>query len=499
MRLLLLLLLDSWPVTAGQAALEGLHSYDVLSYEVDAEPTEGGLRVDCRLRLRVERKGPLRFFLSAAAEGLEVTLGDQDVPSSLGTHGLDALLELAGVAPGAVPALLTLEPTDALEAGTEATFRLRYAWRPRPEGWFRAGKDDVETHLSGFWLPAMADESFTTTVRVRTGAAAFAPGRARRTEDGWIFESASEEIVPLVVADLARVEGQGCEVWLPAARLAEGELIAVDLADVLSTLEAWFGPAGEGPFRLVLPSGHEGPSYCGGSFAVLTRSPKTRPAWIAHLAHECAHRWFGHRLRAPVVGRGGTWLTEGLAEWAGIEVAGEILGGGDALWRDRFTRYVARLDLRRAGDGILFANESTLLDASYIDDPRVPYLRGALVFRLLAREVGPEEFRKRLKSLLEGGPRGPLGASDVLAATGGEALAAYYALTTRLPDLRLEGGSIRCDDPSWPGGRVPVRIGSRTVDVEMRDGRGVLPEGDGPIEVDPDRIFLDPVRSNNLR
>ncbi len=499
MRLLLLLLLDSWPVTAGQAALDRLHSYDVLSYDVDADPSEAGLKVDCRLRVRVERKGPLCFFLSAGAQGMEATLGGTDVPFSLGAHGLDTLLDLAGVASDAVPALLTLEPREALAAGTEATFRLRYTWRPRPGGWFRAGKDDVETHLSGFWLPAMADESFATTVRVRTRAAAFAPGRARRTEDGWIFESASEQIVPLVVADLARVEGEGCEVWLPAAQVGTGELKAVDLAQVLSTLEAWFGRAGEEPFRLVLAPGHEGPSYCGGSFAVLTRLPKTRSAWIAHLAHECAHRWFGHRLRAPVVGRGGTWLTEGLAEWAGIEVAGEILGGEDALWRDRFARYVARLDLRRAGEGFLFANESTLFDATYLDDPAVPYLRGALVFRLLASDVGPAEFRERLKGLMEGGPRGPLGAAEVLGATGGRALAAYYAATTRLPDLRLDGRRIRCDDPLWPGGRVPVRIGSRMVEVLVRGGEGALPEGDGPIEVDPERIFLDPVRSNSVR
>lgn len=509
MTLLMLLLLDSWPVTAAEAVVDRLHTYDILSYEVDAEPTAEGLRVDCRLRVKALRKGPLRFFLSAAAERLEVTLSGEEVPFTLGAHGLGTLLDLMGVAPDAVPALLTLEPRK--EIADEATFRLRYTWRPRPGGWFRAAKD-VETHLSGFWLPAMADEVFATTVRVRTDLAAFAPGAARRTEQGWLFESASAQVVPLVVADLVRVEGEGSEVWLPAARRGEGDAFARDLAHVLRTLEGRFGPLAEGPFRLVVAEG-VAPSYCGGSFAVVTRFPKNRAAWIAHLAHECAHRWFGHRLMTPVIGRGGTWLREGLAEWAGIEAAGEILGGSVALdlWRDRFARYVARMDLRRAPDGILFANEPTLLDATYLDDPAVPYLRGALVLRLLA-QAGPEEFREGLRGLMKGGPGGPLGAVEVLAATGGEKLAAYYAGTTRLPDLRLEplpaGGLVRvvCDDPRWPGGLVPVRIetaaGTRVLEIDVRGGEGALPlvEGERPlrVEVDPERLWLDPVRSNGV-
>ncbi len=510
MTLLLVLLLDSWPATAGQAFVDRLHTYDILSYDVDAEPAAEGLRVDCRLRVKATREGPLRLFLSATVEGLEVTLGEEKVPFALGTHGLDSILDLMGVEPDAVPALLTLEPREAFAAGEERSFRLRYVWRPRPGGPFRAGADEVETHLSGFWLPAMADEFFETRVKVRTDLVAFAPGAARRTEQGWLFESACSQVVPLVVGDLVRVPGEGPEVWLPDARRSEGEAIARDLGDVLRVLESRFGPLPEKPFRLFVSEGVE-PSYCGGSFAVVTRSPKDRAAWIAHLAHECAHRWFGHRLMTPVIGRGGTWLREGLAEWAGIEAAGGILGGSTAedLWRDRFARYVARMDLRRAPGGILFANEATLLDATYVDDPAVPYLRGALVLRLLAKQEGPEEFRERLLGLMKGGPRGLLGAADVLKATGGEAIAAYYAGTTRLPDFRLElsaaGGRIVCDDPLWPGGRVPVRIetaaGTRVVEIDVRGGEGMVElAGERPVrvEVDPERLWLDPVRSNGV-
>ncbi|MCK6461248.1 MAG: hypothetical protein L6Q95_15300, partial [Planctomycetes bacterium] len=402
MRLILLLILDGWPVSAGQAVVDRLHTYDILSLDVDARPTDRGLEVDCRLRLVAGSPGPLRFLL-APVEGLAVTEDDEAVPFTHDAFGLDAALDLAGIPKGRLPWLLAIAP----RAAGELTLRLRYRWRPPPGGWYRAAEDDVETHLSGFWLPTMADEVFSTRVRVRTGAAAFAPGAARLTEDGWVFESEAEQAVPLFVADLVRVRGDGCEVWLPEADRGDGEGIAKDLAAVLAALEARLGVAGPLPFRLVVAPEKGVPSYCGGSFAVLKVRPKDRERFVAHLAHECAHRWFGHRLKTPVIGRGGTWLREGLAEWAGIEAAGAVLGADVAprLWRDRFARYLSGTDLRRTEDGTLFANEPTLLDATYVDDPLVPYFRGALVLRLLAREEG---FRAGLRGLLEGGPSGIL-------------------------------------------------------------------------------------------
>jgi hypothetical protein len=515
MRLILLLILDGWPVSAGQAVVDRLHNYDVVAYDVDVTPAEGGLEVDCRLRLVTGSPGPLRFLLSGAVEDLAVTRGEGEVPFTRETFGLDALLDVLGIPKERVPWLLAIAPRPPPAPGTEMTLRLRYRWRPPPGGWYRAARGDVETHLSGFWLPTMADEVFATRVRVRTGAAAFAPGTARRTDDGWLFESEAEQVVPLFVADLVRVDGEGCEVYLPRAGEGVAEAIARDLASVLAALEKRLGKAAAPPFRLVVAPEKGVPSYCGGSFAVLKAQPKDRARWIAHLAHECAHRWFGHRLRTPVIGRGGTWLREGLAEWAGIEVTGDILGEQvrESLWRDRFARYVSGTDLRRTADGVLFANEPRLLDATYVDDPLVPYFRGALVLRLLARE---EAFREGLRGLMQGGPGGILDVKDVLAATGGAEAAAYYALTTRLPDFRLEdaafdGRGVRArilvDDPLWPAARVPVRFetadGAETVEVLVGRGGGELrwQGASSPlrVEVDPERLFLDPVRSNSVR
>ena len=146
-----------------------------------------------------------------------------------------------------------------------------------------------------------------------------------------------------------------------------------------------------------------------------------RPLWLAHLAHECSHAWFGHKLGSPVVGAGGTWLREGLAEWAGIEVATALQTPeiGRRLWRSRVRAYTQRIDLRKNKDGTLFANEPTLDDATYLDDLAVPYWRGALVHRILARGVGAKEFRARLKGLVKSHAYRFATTKDYAAALGG--------------------------------------------------------------------------------
>jgi len=145
----------------------------------------------------------------------------------------------------------------------------------------------------------------------------------------------------------------------------------------------------------------------------------------------------------------------------------------------------------------------------------VAYNRGALVMRLLAREAGPEGFRERLRGLLASHAFRVSGVADFVEAVGSAELARYYAATTRLPDLHLEEvvagagtlrARVRCDDAAWPGGRVPVRIatagGVHEAEVLVRDGEGELAwEGEGEpirVEVDPERLYLDPVRSNSV-
>jgi hypothetical protein len=511
---LILLLFGAWQVTYGQALLDRLHTYDILSYKIVAEPGEDGLFVDCALTVQVLRPGPLRFLFSAEVEGLEVTRDGKPVGASLGAGGFEGVLRLLEADAAGVPNLLTLESDAAV--GERVTFRLRYRWKPSGQGLFYADADAVQTHLSPFWLPTMADELFDAAVEVRTDLAVLAPGkRVSRTS----FRSTHAlQIVPLVVGRLEEHRRGRLALYLPPDVFLDPERMLDDISRVVQQLEAWFGPTGEETISVVVePRRRRGPSYCGGSFVVLDRRylELAETPRLALLAHECSHAWWGHRVATTVVGRGGTWLREGLAEWSGNAVVGELLDEERerALFRATLRAYVAHLDLRRTAAGLLFANEATLRDATYLDHPAVPYWRGALVFRLLEQRV--PDLRERLRAFADGHAHAFASLEEFRAAIGEDGILDYYVGTTRLPDLRLadlrvEGRSVEatilCDDPAWPGGEVPVRI--RTADrdhlvsVVMEGGAGAL-RWDGSaepteIEIDPERIYLDPVRSNGL-
>lgn len=512
--ILLLLLPESWPVAYAQGLLAELHTYDVLRCEVALEAREDGVEVSCGLTLRILRAGPVRLLLSADVDRLEA----RGAAASLAGASFGKVLE--AVAPGVrgVPALLTLEPEPPPAAGAVVTIPLRYRWRPKGNGFAYAGRDRLQTHLAPFWLPSMADERFDADVTVRTGALVLAPGAREEVPGGWRFRAEGLQTVPVVVGAFHAFPRGKFEVLLPDGVDAEPDALLDDLALVFDRLEAWYGPAPGAAFRLAVePRPAPASSYCTASFAVVDRrflpGAAGRARWVSHLAHECAHVWWGHAVASPVVGGGGTWLREGLAEWSGCEVAGELLGSEvrDALHREDFRRYFRRLDLRRADGGALFANEPTLLDATYLDDPAVPYLRGALVHRALAHRLGRDAFLQRLAAFRRSAGDRFATAADYARALGEEEAVAYYALTTRLPDFEIAevdaaAGSavVRCRDPLWPGGVVPCRVvvdgEARTIPVEVRDGSGTLrwTGRAARIEVDPERVTLDPVRSNNV-
>lgn len=511
---LLLLLLGAWQVTYAQALLDRLHTYDILSYEIVAEPGEEGLAVDCAVTLQVLRPGPLRFLFSSEAEGLEVTRNGQPVAATLGAGGFESVLKLVRKDLAGVPSLLTLEAE--LPVGEQVTFRLRYRWRPSGAGWHYADQDGVQTHLSPFWLPTMADELFDAAVEVRTDLVALAPGQ--RVSAGVFRSTHPLQIVPLVVGELKEHRRGRLVVYLPSDVSVAPERLLDDLGRVVGLLESWFGPTAEESISVVVePRERRAPSYCGGSFVVLDRRylELDRTARLALLAHECSHVWWGHRVATTVVGRGGTWLREGLAEWSGNEVVGALLGeaAGRALRRATWRAYVGRLDLRRTGTGLLFANEATLRDATYLDHPAVAYWRGGLVFHLLDHRV--PDLRDRLRTFCGSHAHAFASLEEFAALVGQDGVLDYYVETTRLPDLvladlRVEGasveGAVRCADPAWPGGDVTVRIrtaeGDHLVTVAVRGGEGALRWRGGAepaeIEVDPERIYLDPVRSNGL-
>ena len=518
---LTILLLGSLPVAVGDALLETLHTYDIEHYDVAARVEERGVAIRCTLRLKVLKPGPLRFLISPELEGLEVRRGPEGplLPAELGAGPLDEVLKRVARGQAGLPTLLTVGP-PGFKAGEQVDLSLAYRWRPSGAGLAYASGGGVQTHLSGFWLPTMGDELFTASVRV-TGDGCYVATGVADGEGG--FRTSSPAQVLCVAGGrfdvhATEVEGRRYELWSSPDHIPEDpDALLADLAAVLAQLESWFGPLERDRFVLIVePRPQPSPSYCAQSFVCVHRAAlpdaRGRQLWLSHLAHECSHLWFGHRLATPVIGRGGTWLREGLAQWAGIRTAGTLLDeeAERRLWRANVRGYLGRVDLRRAErePEVLFANEVTLMDATYLDPPVVPYLRGALVFRRLEHEVGPKKFRAALRALMAESEGRFVTGADLARKLGVEALVHYYAETTRLPNLELSEvkfgtghatARITCRDASWPGGNVPCSIqtdrGEVVIEVRVSHGEGKLVwTGAGTptrIQLDPERLHLD--------
>ena len=500
--LLTAFLWGSVEINVARMLVDGLHSYDLERMEVEARPGADGLQVQCDLTLRVKRAVAPSFFLSAFVQDLEVTRDGKPVEARVGTGVLEQLLRKLEPRSGMAPTLLTLLPEPLPAAGERVIFRLRYRWKPAKGLHFYADAKGVQTHNFGFWLPAMADELFDASIRVQTpdGMTAVASGYPDTDVEGALTFRTKEpvQVLSLVVGSFklheTRAGKRKLRVLLPLDAALDPARVSADWAAVLKILEGWFGPAPGDPLTLLFePRNLPSPSYNDGAFICINRrylqwagAPadkkdlRARVLWLRLLAHECAHYWWGHRVPSPVLGRGGNWIREGLAEWSGVRAAEELLRrqgtpAPRSLFRRNLRWYLTDIDLMPAprNEHVVLANEVSLRDATYLDAGRVAYARGALVHRQLEHLLGTDAFIEALRALAKDrahaftiadqyvtalDPDGKLGVAEWVD---------YYVNRTRLPDLRL--GDVRvgdgsakaavlCKDIDWPGGKLPYVV-----------------------------------------
>jgi ABC-2 type transport system permease protein len=109
-------------------------------------------------------------------------------------------------------------------------------------------------------------------------------------------------------------------------------------------------------------------------------------------AHEVAHQWWGHQL-VPANSRGGTVLSESLAEYSALMVMKQEVG--PARMR-RFLRY----DLERYLMGRAEENDKELPLAQNDDQPYIHYRKGSLALYLLQDLVGEDAVDGVLRGLL---------------------------------------------------------------------------------------------------
>jgi aminopeptidase N len=120
------------------------------------------------------------------------------------------------------------------------------------------------------------------------------------------------------------------------------------------------------------------------------------------LGHEMGHQWFPHAISFDDTGF--PFLEEALAEYGGIRIV-HALAGEDAVRRLRTTGfefdpiYSAAAYFRMVGAGV---DEPLATMGTGINERNLAYNKGALMFDMLSREVGPARFREMLRSLTTG-------------------------------------------------------------------------------------------------
>jgi aminopeptidase N len=171
------------------------------------------------------------------------------------------------------------------------------------------------------------------------------------------------------------------------------------------------------------------------------------------LGHEIAHSWFPHTVALTTPP--GLYMEEALAEYAGMRVVEKLAGPAAAA------------ELRRTGyapDPIFSARHYFELVGRGVDHPlgrlerspdhrQIAYTKGALVWHMLAREVGHERFGRALAGIVRAYAfRGIRWQRflDEIAARSGRRLDWFYEQwfeRTGAPEFRLswrqEGGAVR--------------------------------------------------------
>ncbi len=410
------------------------------------------------------------------------------------------------------------------------------ARRPN-DPWF--GADEAFTSLGSMWYPGLFHERYTIDLALTlpAGFQAVASGEPEGEEpepDGrttWRFaEREGMSVITFYAARWARHtrrrgEGELALYVRPEEGPVDADRILDDLAWCLDHFEKRFGPSGLKRFAIAMtgPS-YEAASYNAlhyvalwrGYFAFHGRAGDEGGAWwFFALAHETAHVWWGHRAQSELLGHGGNWLREGLAEYSAQEAVESRYG---ARLSPLFCARETLRGYRRSVAALGPAPEPSLVDITYATPQDTNYDKGAWLFLMLEKMIGPEAFARALARYLEVA-KGKLAVwKDFYQAAAAETdldlrpFFTQWLIGTDHLDLavRVEPGRIViAQSGDFPQDAAPAfRVTAIDATGAEREWRALLPGNGGTLElpvegrpvrvsVDPDAILLDWDRRNN--
>ncbi|HEX6628910.1 MAG TPA: M1 family aminopeptidase [Gemmatimonadaceae bacterium] len=392
--------------------------------------------------------------------------------------------------------------------GPEVAFATGWGdeWYPLIRGGKKSlGTGEIAVHVPPGWKVITGAESRSTNEEKQNGTFRF----SQDYPTYFTFVAGPYSIV-------TRDSGSGPAVtaWLLTPRAHSTEFLN-GAARMVATLETEFGklPFGsmalvEVPRAVAQQAGFNAFSPAG--FLVLNHRAfdvsdvKNEYEW---LGHEMGHQWFPHAVTFDPPGF--QYLEEALAEYGGIRVV-DALGGTDAVRRLRTSGYEfdpiysAAAYFRLVGAGV---DTPLATMGNGINERNLAYNKGALMFDMLSREVGPARFRAVLQGLTSGRRLGTITWQQFRAAVDAGAgrdmkwFFDQWLNRAGAPDFRLDwqqdGGVVRGTiSQSAPYYRAHLRIDAEGVNGERIANVVEVAGGSTAFELTPAftvvRMELDP-------
>lgn len=399
--------------------IQAAHTYDLLHYDVhvslDPAERQGTVRTDLKLKgTRSPAPTSLQFVLHRAMRLAAVSEGGR----ALTYRSAAPLRDYPG-------ALVTVFLDRPLTEGEERTitFETRFSSKanePRLAHAAYVGPAEAFTDLGSAWVPGMPYDTFGFDLRIEcprwmtvvgNGPLASCEPREADRQEFHFRSNTRMWIINFVAGRYARtvrqVEGATLEVLVAEGEKLPVETMLDDLQRAFSFCVREFGPPGIDRFTLIqAPESYDAASYNGYCYAFLRRAyfpflgksmDEGGAAWYGPLCHEVAHTWWGYRAMSDILGNGGNWLREGLAETTSGLALEERFGPDFADFAFRRRLHSGFLDDLRSLQGA----EPSLVDVSYLSPQDLSYEKGAYAFLMLRDRIGPEGFREVLRRYLD--------------------------------------------------------------------------------------------------
>ncbi len=343
----------------------------------------------------------LTLRISQNAEILAIKLNDSTADFSKGEEKISntsslqrAMIRIPSLAPNstisvAVDYKLNVKENSGLSALSPAgsQFLPLSFWYPTPNSWFFArGGDYAPFNLT------VINETATKIDVVSSGESAdsASPGKTTSSFNQKLYGQ------PFFVAgewDIAN--SQGVSVFLPKGATAEqkkrGDEIAAFAVEAKSYFETLLGPAPSVPIKIVAVK--RGSGFSGGGTVFVETGyfnrQKIDSQTAMNVAESIARIWLGNKVL--IEGDGNGVIREGLVRYVATKFI-EKKYGNDIADIERLRQRVAYAAVAK--------RDSPLRQASPLDDYYYASVsnKGAMVWRLLAKAVGEDDFFKSVRA-----------------------------------------------------------------------------------------------------